>query len=162
MGVAGVQFAALGAGAADARLAQQRAGVRLSEAALDPADLGVERLKAIGLGLDQASVGVRRGPARRALDLVEEASEVAQEQVADRSQVAQPAAQLAATGAGDRSVGELARVDAGGEVADRRRLLDRLRRLFGGRGLLARGRQNLGRLIVGRVRLGGFVSAAAG
>jgi hypothetical protein len=67
------------------------------------------------------------------MDLVGEAAEVAQQQLADAPQVSQPPPQLATARTGRRAELELAGIDAGGKVARDRgtRGNDRLRRTGG-------------------------------
>ncbi len=140
VGVAGEQLAALLARAADAGLAQHGLGVRLAEARLERADLGVECGEALGLRLGQLALLGAEIAARRAVDLVQEPAEVAQEQLADAPQVTQATAQPAATGARRRGDLQLDRIDARRQVASgggRRRGGERVRgrelvRLHGG------------------------------
>ncbi len=116
------------------------------------------------------------------MDLVDEAAEVAQQQLADPAQIAKPPPQLAAARARCRAELELAGIDAGGKVAGHhgrgggrrggglgRRL--RLRRrdgLGGDGGLIAGARKYLRRLVPGSghglttARLGGGFGRRAG
>src|SRR5918999_1237017 len=151
VGVAGVELAALGARAADAGLAQHGRGVRLPEARLDRRHLAVERSDPPRLGRGQLVVRLLSRPARGAMDLVREPAEVAEQQLADVAKVAQAAPELAAPGAGGRTAGQVAGVDARGKVAP----LGPLRR-EGGR-LVGRGLRLclLGLRRGGRLRLDG-------
>ena len=116
VGVAGVQLAALGAGAADPGLAQQRL-VRLAEPRLERPHLGVERRDPLRLGGGEPPLRLLRRATGAAMDLVREAAQVAQQELAHVAQVAQAPPQLAAAGAGRRGGGEVGRVDAGRQVA---------------------------------------------
>jgi hypothetical protein len=71
-----VQLPARRAGAADARLAQHGLGVLGAEPLLEREELGVQRGQALGLRAHQAVV-VGPVTAGRAVDLVDEAAEVA-------------------------------------------------------------------------------------
>src|SRR6185437_5866466 len=80
--VARMQLAALRAGAADARLAEQGALVRLAEPPFERPDLGVQRLDPVQLRPDELAMALRRRAAGGAVDLEREAAEVTQQKVA--------------------------------------------------------------------------------
>ena len=129
VGIARMQLAALGAGAADPGLAQQRSAVRLAEPRFERQHLGVERREPLGLGGRQPPLRLLGCPARGPVDLVGEAAEVAEQQLAHLPQVAQSPPQLAATCARRGRRREIMRIDARRQVAHGRRLGGEGRRL---------------------------------
>ena len=117
---------------------------------------GVHAGEAVELGLAQAAVDVVLDVVRGAVQLVDEAAEVAQQHLASGAQEGDAAAQLAAAGARSGHGAELVGVEAGGEVGDGHRLgrdravgrrcgVDRGRDEAGLRGRRGRGRLDRGR-----------------
>ena len=128
MGGAAEELAAVRALAADAGLADEDLAADVVEADLELVQLGVHAGEAGELGLAQAAVGLVLDVVRGAVQLVDEAAEVAQQQLAGGAQERDAAAQLAAAGARAGGGAELVGVQAGRKVGDR---LDRRRDVGG-------------------------------
>ena len=116
---AGVELAAVRALAADTRLADEHLAADVVQAVLELVQLGVHARQPGQLRLAQATVRLVLDVVSGAVDLVDEATEVAQQQFARGAQEGDPAAQLAAAGAGPGGGGELVGVKPGGQVGDR-------------------------------------------
>ena len=119
VGGAAEEFAAVRALAADTRLADQDVAADVVQAQFELVQLGVHAPQTRHLGLAQLAVGGVLHVVRRAMELVDEAAEVAQQQFAGGAQERGAAAQLAAAGAQAGRGPELVGVQAGGKIGDR-------------------------------------------
>ena len=119
VGGAAEEFAAVRALAADTRLADQDVAADVVQAQFELVQLGVHAPQTRHLGLAQLAVGGVLHVVRRAMELVDEAAEVAQQQFAGGAQERGAAPQLAAAGAQAGRGPELVWVQAGGKIGDR-------------------------------------------